>query len=439
MNKIVLVFLFFLLLGSDVFSQSGVRYSDFTKRLEHYFDPELISDITNEMGRIDFSVWSWDVGDFSGDDVNDVAFCVRRTGAKDRAMDVYLFADIDGFLTKVGQFRIDYVEIPLEVGVAIRDGAVYITQKFKQFHWKIVSYKFINGSLIKNSDYTTSRTGRLTHEIENNYVNLRNTEKYLITSSGRTEFFVDYLTIPSYHRGRFIYKGITDTAFVNDIAFCPAGAYWWSGDNDFCYSVSSVYDDYFLYMTINVQDDSVVQPYSSILNGEAVEIWIDPTNYINSSDRFAAGRDGNITYKTMPQNDLYKIEIYAGDFVNKDPTMQLIKISGDNISSEKMDNNVITNLTDYGYNIIFKVPFSSLGTTLPVSDTMVEWGMTVRVIDVDNEFRPERKTILQTSLFEEGNPASFGSILFIPSNKWYGEAENIYSDKIIQALEEYGF
>jgi hypothetical protein len=39
------------------------------------------------------------------------------------------------------------------------------------------------------------------------------------------------------------------------------------------------------------------------------------------------------------------------------------------------------------------------------------------VIDVDTEFRPERKTILQTSLFEEGNPSSFGNIIFIPSDK----------------------
>ena len=440
MNKIIFVILLFLLLNKNVFSQSGLKYNDFTKKLEQYFDPELVSDITNEIGRIDFSVWSWDVGDFSGDDINDVAFCIRRTGVKDKMMDVFLFSDIDGFLIKVGQFKIEYVELPLEVGVAIRDGAVYITQKFKQFHWKIISYKLVNGSLIKNSDYTTYRTGKLTHELGNNYEKLRNTEKYLITSSGKTEFFVDYLIIPSYSRGRFIYKGIADTTFSNDILFCPVGAYWWRGDEDLCFSVSSVFDDDFLYLTINVQDDSVMQPYNSIKNGEAVEVWIDPTNYTKSSDRFAAGKDGIITYKTMPQNDLYKIEIYAGDFINKEPTMTLTKISGDRISSEEMDINVIANLTSYGYNIIFKVPFTSLGTTNPINnnDTAI-WGMTVRVIDVDNEFRPERRTILQTSLFEENNPASFGSIIFIPNEKWYGEAENIYKKQIIHALEEYGF
>ena len=442
MSRNILVILFFLLLlNVDVFSQSGLRYNDFTKKLEKYFDTELINDITNELGRIDFSVWSWDVGDFSGDGINDVAFCIRKTGTKGRFMDVYLFSDIDGFLIKVGDFRIEYVELPLEVGVAFRDGAVYITQKFKQFHWKIVSYKLVGGSLIKNSDYTTYRTGKLTHETENNYEKLRNMERYLLTSSSKIDFFVDYLKVPSYNRGRFIYKGIADTTFSNDILFCPVGAYWWRGDEDLCFSVGSAFDNNFLYLTLNVQDDTVVQPYNSIRNGEAVEVWIDPTNYVKSSDRFAAGKDGNITYKKMPQNDLYKIEIYAGDFINKDPTMKLLKISGDKVSSEDMDENVITNLTDYGYNVILKVPFSSLGTTNPLieNDNMIEWGMTLRVIDVDNEFRPERHTILQTSLFEEGNPASFGSIVFIPSGKWYGEVENIYTKQIIQVLEEYGF
>jgi hypothetical protein len=439
MSKKIFLILLFILFNVDAFSQSGIRYIDFTKKLENYFHSDLILDITDEIGRIDFTVWSWDVGDFSGDNINDVAFCIRRTGAKNKSMEVYLFADIDGFLVQVGKFEIDFVEIPLEVGVAIRDGAVYITQKFKQFNWQIVSYKFENGSLIKQSDYTTGRKGKYTHEIENNYINLRNTERYLITNTGKLDFGITYFKIPSYNRNRFIYKGITDTTFINDVLFCPVGAYWWQGDSDFCFSVSSVYDDNFLYMTINVQDDSVVQPYHSILNGEAIEIWIDPTNYTNSSDRFAVGKD-DITYQKMPTNDLYKVEIYAGDFINKEPTMQLVKINGNDIVAEELNNYVIANLTDYGYNIIFKIPFVSLiGKPLLLNDEMFEWGMTVRVIDVDNDFRPDRRTILQTSVFEEGNPSSFGSIIFIPDNKWYGETKNIYSDKIIQVLEEFGF
>jgi len=282
--------------------------------------------------------------------------------------------------------------------------------------------------------------GRFTNETNTNYFTLRNSEKYLFTQSGNTDFWADYFTIPSYNRGRFIYQGITASAFVDDIDFCPAGAFWWSGAEDFSYNVSSAYDDTYLYFTINVRDDIVVRPFINIENGEALEVWIDPSiNYTNRSDRFAAGKDGNITYKKMPQNDLYKIEIFAGDFINKEPTMKLIKISGNDINSIEMNNNVVANLTDIGYNIIFKIPFSSLGKTAPALDTIFEWGMTVRVIDVDNEFRPERRTILQSSLFEEGNPSSFGSILFVPANKWYGESNNIYSNKIIQALEEFGF
>jgi hypothetical protein len=103
-------------------------------------------------------------------------------------MDVYLFADINGYLIKVGQFKYEYVEIPLEVGVAIEYGIVFITQKFKQFHWRIESYLLENGSLIKNSTFTTSRIGKLTNETSKNFYNLRNTERFLITQTGKNDF-----------------------------------------------------------------------------------------------------------------------------------------------------------------------------------------------------------------------------------------------------------
>jgi len=423
---------------TDSFAQSGVRYADFAQRLERFFHPDLISDITKEMGQADFTVWSWDVGDFSGDGHNDVAFAIRRTGRGSRTMEVYMFADIDGFLVKVGQFEYEFVELPLEVGVAFRHGVLYVTQKFRQFHWKIDGFKFENGSLVNYDSYVTSRKGRLTNETYRNYYTLRNTEKYLITSSGRTEFWADYLTIPSYYRHRQIYKGITSEAFSNCIEFVPEGAYWWSGDADLSYYVSSAFDNDYLYFTIFVIDDIVVKPYRNIENGEAIEIWLDVTDYDSDNDRFAKGNDDNINYNENTNPNIYKVHILLGDFVNKEPVMTLSSADGSN--RREMNNNIVADLTDNGYYAMLKIPFSALNRSdFAVRDKIIEWGCTVRVIDVDNEFRPERRTVLQTSLFREGIPSSFGSITFIPDDMWYGVTYNIYQDKIMQALEAFGF
>ena len=437
-KNILTVISLFIIIQTVAFSQSGVRYADFTKRIERFFHPDLIEDITKEMGKMDFTVWSWDVGDFSGDGYSDIAFAIRRTGGKPRTMEVYMFVDIDGYLVKAGQFEYEFVELPLEVGVAFRHGILYVTQKFRQFDWKIGSFKFENGSLIVHDHYYTTRKGRLTNEHYRNYYNLRNTEKYLTTSSGRTEFWADYLTIPSYSRGRQIYKGITAEAFSNYIEFVPEGAYWWEGDADLSFYVSSAFDDEYLYFTVYVIDDIVVQPYKNIANGEAMEIWLDVTDYSLGGERFVRGSENNLNFKARTTENIFRIDILLGDFINKLPTM--ILNSADGSDSRELNSNIIADLTDNGYYAMFKIPFSALGRSdFVVRDTVIEWGATVRVIDVDNEFRPERRTVLQTSLFEEGIPSSFGSIAFIPDGQWFGKTYNVYQDKIMQALEAFGF
>jgi hypothetical protein len=448
LHYLLILFLTFFIINVDAFSQSGMNYTDFAKKLETYFHPDLIADIKNELETTDIRIWGWDVGDFSDDGNNDVAFCVRKVGSKNRNMDVYLFADIDGFLVKVGQLQYEFVELPLEVGVAFRYGIVYITQKFKQYHWKIDGYKFIEGSLIKYDNYITSRKGKLTNETYRNYYTLQNTEKYLNTASGKTDFWASYLSIPAYSRNRMIYKGTASFVYNDNIDYVPEGAYWWSGEKDFSYNVSAAYDDDNLYFTIYVIDDTVVAPYSNIANGEAIELWLDVTDYPISTKRFANTKDKKedevIYNKTMSDaNNIYSFGIYVGDFVKKEPIMW-------KNDTDKLDNyfparaksdNIIADLTDNGYYVIFKIPFSDIGRSgPPVTDSsIVEWGATLRVIDVDNEFRPERRTVMQTSLFDKDNPSSYGSIIFVPDEKWYGETSNVFQQKILTTLEEMGF
>lgn len=98
-TAIVIIAIFtFLIVQNKTSAQSGNSFSDFSKKLEFYFHPDLVSDIAKEMEATDVTVWGWDVGDFSGDGNNDVAFAVRKLRSNDRKMTIYLFVDIDGFL-----------------------------------------------------------------------------------------------------------------------------------------------------------------------------------------------------------------------------------------------------------------------------------------------------------------------------------------------------
>ena len=439
---IILFFIFFT--NASVFAQSGMRFLEFSKRLEMYFHPDLVADIQKEMPKNDFAVWGWDVGDFSGDGNNDVAFSIRRSGLKSKAIDIYLFVDIDGYLTKVGQTQCDYFELPLEVGVAIRNGICYITQKFKQYNWDINSYKFINGSLINYDTFSTRRFGKNTRETYKNYYELHNTEKYLTTSNGKPFFVADYLVIPSYSRGRLIYKGYSHEAYANRIEYVPEGAYWLNGEQDLSFYTSSAYDAQNLYISVTVVDDYVVTPFCDTCPSESIEVWLDVNNYSSENNRFATVKDDIPLFNNKAKTGLYKFEIRAGDFINKPATV--VMSSSDALTNiQKIaatDINVVCDLTDNGYYMLLKIPFSAVSATAPPihnNNTIIEWGCTVKVIDYDNEFRPEQKTVMTTSVFSESNPASYGSLIFMPDNMWYGETHNIMQNKIVECLERFGF
>ena len=87
-----IVFVFICSLNTQ--AQSGSSLKDFQKKLSDYYDQELIADVISEIGDEQAKVWSWDIGDYSLDDHNDVAFVVRFPKEKSKACSVYFFIDI---------------------------------------------------------------------------------------------------------------------------------------------------------------------------------------------------------------------------------------------------------------------------------------------------------------------------------------------------------
>ncbi|MFA7627703.1 MAG: hypothetical protein WCZ17_11740, partial [Candidatus Kapaibacterium sp.] len=181
---------------SITYSQSGIKFPELAKRIDPYFDTALIEDMRKQLPQgSDYNIWGYDIGDYSGDGYNDVAMSLRLSGDRSRKMHVYLFADIDGFLQKVGQFIYEFVELPLEIGVVIRDNKCYVTKKIKQYDWIMDAYSFDNGALMKSETFATRRVGDMTYEKVRNYVDLFGTDKYLFTRSGKEVFQKKYLVL----------------------------------------------------------------------------------------------------------------------------------------------------------------------------------------------------------------------------------------------------
>jgi hypothetical protein len=450
MKKLFLYFILLFVVSANSYSQSGVKFPEFVKRIEQYFDMSLIEDVKKQLPQgSDYNIWGYDVGDFSGDGNNDVALSLRLSGDRSRKMQVYLFADIDGFLQKVGQFVYEFVDLPLEIGVVIRDDKCIVTKKNKQYDWIMDAYTFDNGALMKSEEFATRRVGELTYEKVRNFVSLNGSDKYLKTKNGEDVFSRKYLILPSYNRGRMIYKGYNAELYSDYVDYVPVGAYYWKGDKDCSFRVSSAYDENYLYFTIDVNDDIVVPQYCDTCITDMVDVWLD-LNPLEGDNRFVKvskdskeNKDNKIEFRESAESGIFKISINPGDYLDKEATVK-IATSDDLTVDQKGESKsikAVSNLTEDGYIIKFKVPFTFFGFAgNPVkSDKPVEFGCSFIVHDYDNEFRPEEQTQIMSSVFSPFNPTSYGALILIPKNQWYGDSQNIYSEDIIKNLIEYGF
>ncbi|MFP4527591.1 MAG: sugar-binding protein [Candidatus Kapaibacterium sp.] len=438
------ILLLIFLSNSGAFAQNGLKFAELAQRLEPYFAKELISDVRRQLPQgSDYSIWGWDVGDFTGDGFYDCAVTVRLANESRRMVTVYMFADIKGYLTEVGQFQYQYYEIPLEIGVVIKNNACYVTRKREKFNWVIRGYTFDNGAMILLDEFTTTRLSKLTRETYRNYKDLRNTERYFYTQTGEDEFNADYMTIPSYQRGRKIYKGYASEVYSDYIDYVNRGAFYWDGAEDASFRVKSAYDDEFIYFTVEVNDDSIVQPRCDSCAGDRVDLWLDLFPPDPVGGRFASYRDNQIKFRNATDWGIFCISVFPGDFLVQKSNIKIStteELEGfQKIASRSLKS--VANLREGGYVLKFKVPFMLLGfQTTPVeNDEVTEFGCTIVLNDIDNEFRPEEATEIATSDFFSLNPSSYGSLVLVPDNIWYGETRNIYKVDILRHLMELGF
>lgn len=436
---------FILFSATGLFSQSGMTFSELASRLSPYFDRALIMDIEKQLPQgSDYKIWGWDVGDFSGDGYNDLGLSVKLAAEKKKIVETYLFVDIEGYLVKVGNFSYPFIEIPLEIGVVINKNTCFVTKKNKKYHWDIQGFSFDNGVLVQKDEFTTAKMDNLTLETYRDFVDLRNSIKFLHTQSGENVFFRDYLSILSYPRGRIIYKGFTNETQAHFIDFVPVGAYEWNGKDDASIKIRSAHDEEYLYMTLDITDDNVVTQNCDTCITDHVEIWLDVNKPNPVGGRFySITDDGQVNYNTSSDKGIYLIKVFPGNFLKRSP---YVKIStNENLQDIQKEASkrikAVADLTPAGYELKFKIPFVFLGFNAnpTIDEDFFKLGCTVKAIDYDNEFRPEEKTEIATSDFESSDPTTFGELIFIPHNKWYGAANNIFRQDIINNLIEYGY
>lgn len=437
----LLVGVFLCLWGRTAVAQTGMTFEEFKERLAPYFASELIADIQQQLPLgTQYRVWGWDVGDFSGDGFPDVACAIKLASDKKRQMHVYLFVDVDGYLTNIGRFPYTFLEIPLEVGVLIKENICYAMQKHGQAHWLMTGYRFEKGALLVLDSFSTLREQEFIHESYRNFQTLYGYEKYTRDRSDTPELNTEFLSIPSYPRNRYVYSGYAQDAVSNMVRFVPEGAYYWSGASDASLRVRSAYDSEFLYFSLRVTDDKVITNETDGAPSEKVEIWLD---VYNGNNRLVRQKKRGMAFRTVADSGLFSFSITPGNFSTVQPSVHISSTDEmDDVQREQVELvHVVVAPIDSGYTVKMRVPFRLLGFEgSPAElDSIVELGCSVAIHDIDNYFRPEEVTLLATSHFESMNPASYGVLLLIPPHTVYGSATNIYTEPLAERLKSIGF
>jgi len=441
------VFTLWLLFGittNFLHAQTGLTFEQMQEKLKPFFADELIDDVKEQLPKgTQYRIWGWDVGDFSGDGVPDLVLSVRQANDKGKTVQVYLFADVDGYLTRVGKFAYTFLELPIEVGVFIKENGCFVLQKYQDFEWSITGYRLDNGSLIVLDSFKTERVKSMTHEAYYNFQGLTGYERYRDTKTNDELFFADFLSVPCYPRGSYVYKGFSAETQSNQAKFITKGAYYWAGKEDLSYTVRSVYNEQYLYFLVRVTDDKVISQTKLDSAYDNVEIWLDMS--VSAGNRFVRkkGKTDNVSFRTRAESNIFAFSINPGNFADRKASVKTSALDelSDAQRAAVQQVKVASSLWDKGYLVKIRIPFQLLGYTgVPVeTGKITEYGCTVLVHDIDNEFRPEEESVLATSKFENANPGSYGALMFVPNGLVYGEARNIYVEQVGERLKEIGF
>jgi hypothetical protein len=438
LRRISLFFpLIFLWTSTSFTSDLSISFEEFKKRLGSVFDDDQLTDLRSHLPA-DFDVWGYDVGDFSGDSVADLAVSVKPKGPRGKTVEVYFFVSgANGFL-EASKLTVSYFEIPIEVAFTIEKGICFMTRKERNHHWFITGYRFHNGSFLLVDRFEVGRRqvgsdgkAEIGYEVYDNFQTLASSESFFNPANGKLFLGAKYYTFPVYRVSRKLLPEFVAAIEDTSGKYIISGKEDWQGPRDLSFSAKVVSDDSALYCYVSVTDDSLVIANDSLNSSDRIELWFDlRASRMNPSSGSAPN------FRLQPDGDVMSITVSPGDFrtkrpranivLRKEPTeLQQAGIKAISVTSTK---------TREGYALRIKLPY-------PLFNSMIApqvLGFTLQVHDVDGPISGGTRTSVATSQLREWDPSTFGVLRFITDRAFYGEVRNLAIEALLTRIHEVG-
>jgi len=424
---------FLILLTNIAIGQSGASLKEFEGKLSGYYDSELIADVINAIGTGEQpKVWSWDIGDFSMDEHNDLACVVRYSKEKSKKCSIFFFTDINGTLTLVGNVQKPFVDSPLEVGVAIKNSTCYLTSKKEQFNWDIIGYRYRHGYFFESDSFSTLREGNQTIEISQDYVTSRNTAHAFATRNEETSYYHHFHEIAVFKDKAILPSCYSRPLSVDMPDDVLKGAFFWKGGEDASFNIiRSTYTQNEWKFSLLIKDDVLIESDcdSCLRDKVIIHLSIEKPD-IDDISKIRAGTDkkksANMTIELIPSFE--------------SPFESFAKIV-DSVSKQFYSLPVYLKQVDGGYIMDVSIPFKNMSLIdfTEIGNRTLSIGCTFVLNDTDNPFRSEETTQLFTSDFEQGNPRSYGLLTFHHDSGFMPKAIPFFAVQFVQSLKQLGF
>ncbi len=438
---------------------------------------------------VDARVWGLAIGDFTNDTLPDLAISIYDHGRGGNTVHVYLFEnEHNKKLVNRFQKEISFVESPIEVGLTVEGSVVTITRRTGPENWDQEGYSIESGDVtlidrfetsqqdVASSTISTtaSKPRELGHEVYRNYENLRSRESYFTGSTGDALLSESFITMPAYGRSREIYPGYGHIFSDSSTDFILSGVGFRRDATDLSIrSMQTAYNDDYLYIAIRVRDDYVIGGQPKIENNDRVSFWFDTkyTGYRLNRDRRLLSMEGGFpTFRTALDSLVSNITFALPAHPGKVTQITYGSLAPLNALQQDGLKNVMALMaydTDRGvvngYRLTLRIPFAFLGFETnpehayetPVSfasqddssdmtsnasiTNAATLGFTALVYDVDDFAHPNEVTIQGTSKYEEGNPATLGTLVLEPNAQYYGEVHATYLDKLRTSMTGAGY
>ncbi len=412
--KFALIISGLIFLLSNPANAQSITYEEFLNIASQGLNIEAVEKLRENFPK-KFNVTALDIGDFSGDGKNDFAIGVMPPRSRKNIF-IYLFADSLNNYELIFSDTLKFHELPVEIGFSIENQICFLTHKIADRNWEIKGYTFLKNEFAEYDFYETDKLNLKKNIIvgEEKYTNFK-------TLQGFNGFFdintlkelkkISFVNLPVYDLKRNVYKGFKRSVEITD------DLQWKDEDNfeEKVYGkIHAAKTENALLLTIDLSEIQISEIDS--VNPVKYEIYFDRSlervklqkrNKIGFRENADAESGGlEIDYFPFMNNFEVKLNFGKSFSINKDE----VQIDFENFRELKI-----------------QIPLDQI---LPAKRNSLGFFTSINI-----PLKGKENLILKNSNGNSKDPSSYGRLIFIDRNEYFGKIVTGKFEKLILQMK----